>query len=157
MEAIILAGGLGTRLREVVKDTPKCLALINGNPFLYYIIKNLQENNISKFIFSLGYLSQDVLLFLETNFSYLDYCYVVEDEPLGTGGAIKLALKKSNQDLVVITNADTYFNFNLNDLITFHILKNAIVAMSAIKIPPTYVVHFIFHHCCVLLFSFCFL
>lgn len=133
MEAIILAGGLGTRLREVVKDTPKCLALINGNPFLYYIIKNLQENNISKFIFSLGYLSKDVLLFLETNFSRLDYCYVVEDEPLGTGGAIKLALKKSNQDLVVITNADTYFNFNLNELITFHVLKNAIVSIGLVE------------------------
>ena len=133
MEAIILAGGLGTRLREVVKDTPKCLALINGNPFLYYIIKNLQENNISKFIFSLGYLSQDVLLFLETNYSCLDYCHVVEDEPLGTGGAIKLALTKSNQDLVIITNADTYFNFNLNELITFHILKNAIVSISLVE------------------------
>jgi D-glycero-alpha-D-manno-heptose 1-phosphate guanylyltransferase len=133
MEAIILAGGLGTRLREVVKDTPKCLASINGNPFLYYIIKSLQQNNIARFIFSLGYLSQDVLLFLETNFSGLNYCYVIEDEPLGTGGAIKLALKKANQDLVVITNADTYFNFNLNELINLHIFKKAIVSIALVE------------------------
>lgn len=133
MEAIILAGGLGTRLREVVKNTPKCLALINGNPFLYYVIRNLQKNNISKFIFSLGYLSHDIILFLESRFSDLDYCYVIEEEPLGTGGAIKYALNEANDDNVVITNADTYFDFNLNDLIKFHILKNAVVSIGLVE------------------------
>ena len=133
MEAIILAGGLGTRLRDVIKDTPKCLAEINGNPFLFYVINNLQYNNVSRFIFSLGYLSQDVVYFLESNFKDLNYTCVIEDEPLGTGGAIKLALKESTEEIVIITNADTYFNFNLNDLIKFHIQKKAIVSICLVE------------------------
>lgn len=91
MEAIILAGGLGTRLRERVPETPKCLANVGGRPFLYFIINNLQKQNIKKFIFSLGYKSELILEYLNNNFKHLDYTCVVEEFPLGTGGGNKIS------------------------------------------------------------------
>ena len=93
-EAIILAGGLGTRLRSVVNDIPKCMALVAGKPFLHYVIKHLQTQGVEKYIFSIGYLSEVIKHFLATEYSSLDYQLSIEEEPLGTGGAIYLACKK---------------------------------------------------------------
>src|ERR1700712_3237435 len=90
-EAIILAGGLGTRLREAVPDLPKCMAPILAKPFIGYLVEYLQQQGIQKFIFSLGYKSNIVEQYLRTQYGNLDIQFSVENEPLGTGGAIKLA------------------------------------------------------------------
>ncbi len=119
-EAIILAGGLGTRLRSVVSDRPKCLALVDGRPFLEYLITYLSKKNIRHFIFSLGYKSEMIIEFLNQKFPKLNYSYVTEDEPLGTGGAIKLALGKSKTERVLICNGDTFFKIDLNQLELYH-------------------------------------
>src|SRR4051794_35544816 len=92
-EAIILAGGLGTRLRSAVPDLPKCMAPVNGIPFLAFVINHLQSQGITHFIFSLGYKSETIIDFLNRDFPALLYKTSVEEEPLGTGGAVKKACK----------------------------------------------------------------
>jgi len=112
-EAIILAGGLGTRLRDTVPDLPKCMAPVAGRPFLFYVINQLRSQGIERFIFSLGFRSDSILSYLETEFNTLDYTCCVEDQPLGTGGAIQVAAKLCNTDTVGIANGDTLYRADL--------------------------------------------
>jgi D-glycero-alpha-D-manno-heptose 1-phosphate guanylyltransferase len=122
-EAIILAGGFGTRLQSVVTDLPKCLAPIDGKPFLHYLLRYFQNQGIEKFIFSLGYKSELIEDFLITEFkgkqSVLNYELSVEKEPLGTGGGVHLACKKTSQEVVVVINGDTFFKIDLPSLDRF--------------------------------------
>lgn len=114
-EVIILAGGFGTRLREIVADLPKCLAPINDKPFLSYLIRYLQGYGVNRFIMSLGYKSDMVISYIQKNHSEINVVFVVEDTPLGTGGAIKAALIEAKLNNVLVVNGDTFFNINLND------------------------------------------
>lgn len=120
MQAIILAGGFGTRLQTVVKEVPKPLAPISGKPFLFWLIVYLQQQGVTNFIFSLGYLHNQVEDFLKEEFPNLNYNCVIEKEPLGTGGAIKFCLQKTNEKDVIIINGDTFFNLNLKEFIKFY-------------------------------------
>jgi D-glycero-alpha-D-manno-heptose 1-phosphate guanylyltransferase len=124
-EAIILAGGLGTRLRSVVADVPKCMAPVAGKPFLTYLMAYLQKQGINKCIFSLGYKSESVISFIDSNYRELSTEYVIEDEPLGTGGAVKLALTKATARDVFIINGDTFFNADLQTMKAVHGQQNA--------------------------------
>lgn len=124
---IILAGGLGTRLRSVVSDLPKCMAPVNGKPFLSYVIDYFQQQGITQFIFSLGYKHEVIIAYLEqfTTHHPLTIHYSIEKEPLGTGGAIKKACEKTNHKNVFVTNGDTLFKANIPALKNFHLQKNA--------------------------------
>jgi len=124
-EAIILAGGLGTRLRSVVSDLPKCMAPVAGKPFLHYVIASLQKQGVKKFIFSIGYLSGAIEKFLAGNYPKLDYQLSIEEEPLGTGGAIYTACKKASAENVLALNGDTLFDADINGLMKFHVQHNA--------------------------------
>ena len=124
-EAIILAGGLGTRLRTAVPDLPKCMAPVNGKPFIAYVIDHLQKQGINKFILSLGYKSEAIIEYINQQYSFLNIQYSIEEEPLGTGGAIQLACLKATEKNVVITNGDTLFKINLDKLSTTHEQSNA--------------------------------
>lgn len=119
-QAIILAGGLGTRLRSAVPDLPKCMAPVAGRPFLYYVINALRRQGITSFIFSLGYKHEIIEDYLATDFSTLDYKIVVEQEPLGTGGAIRLACTQADKPDVFIANGDTLFDINAATLWQAH-------------------------------------
>ena len=83
-EVIVLAGGLGTRLKEAVPDFPKCMAPVAGRPFLFYVINYLRSQGISTFIFSLGHKHDMISVYLADQFSTLDYQCSIEEEPLGT-------------------------------------------------------------------------
>jgi D-glycero-alpha-D-manno-heptose 1-phosphate guanylyltransferase len=124
-EAIILAGGLGTRLRSVVADLPKCMAPVDGKPFLAFVIAYLRREGINRFIFSLGYKSEVITTWLDNEYPYLEKIYVIEETPLGTGGGIKLACKKVNGENVIVVNGDTIFNISISHLMDLHINKNA--------------------------------
>jgi D-glycero-alpha-D-manno-heptose 1-phosphate guanylyltransferase len=113
MQTIILAGGLGTRLKSVINEHPKTLAPIAGKPFLYWLITYLQKQGVVDFIFSLGYLHEQVELFLKDHFPLLKYQTVVEIEPLDTGGAIKLCLSFCNDEDIMLVNGDTFFELNI--------------------------------------------
>jgi len=124
-EAIILAGGLGTRLRESVPDLPKCMAPVAGRPFLFHVINYLRSQGVEKFIFSLGYKHELIEDYLSTQFSTLSYQCVIEEEPLGTGGAILLACTKATEKNIVVTNGDTLFKIDLHKATMFHNHNNA--------------------------------
>lgn len=117
MEAIVLAGGLGTRLRSVVSDLPKPMAPIGDKPFLEYILKYLRKNAITRVILSVGYKWETIKEYFGNNFEGIELIYSVEDEPLGTGGAIKKAIEKVYSDEVFIINGDTFFDVDLKNLV----------------------------------------
>ncbi len=112
-EAIILAGGLGTRLREAVPDLPKCMAPVAGRPFLFHVINYLRSHGVEKFIFSLGYKHEVIEEYLRTHFATLAYSCAIEAEPLGTGGAIQLACRQATEKDVIVVNGDTLFKADL--------------------------------------------
>ncbi len=120
-EAIILAGGLGTRLKDTVPDLPKCMAPVAERPFLFHVINSLRMQGIEKFVFSLGYKHDVIEEYLRQQFATLTYQCVIEDEPLGTGGAIQLACSKATEKNVVIANGDTLFNADLHPAAAFHL------------------------------------
>lgn len=124
-EAIILVGGLGTRLREAVPDLPKCMAPVAGRPFLSYVIDYLRMQGMQHFVFSLGYKWEAIEDYLTQHYPTLDYTTVLEEEPLGTGGAIHLAIQKANTENVVIANGDTLFKADLKTAFHFHQANNA--------------------------------
>jgi len=124
-EAVILAGGLGTRLRSVVSDLPKCLAPVNGKPFLSYIISYLQLQGIRRFVFALGYKSEAFESSLRELLPDGNYRLSIEPKPLGTGGAIQLAGRLVEEENVLIANGDTLFEVDLRQMTDFHFKKGA--------------------------------
>jgi len=129
-QAIILAGGLGTRLRSAVPDLPKCMAPVKGKPFIAYVIEELKQQGVDSFIFSLGYKSEAIIEFVNTHYANLNIQYAIETEPLGTGGAIKLACTKASQENVIVTNGDTLFKVNIADLSALHENEKAACTLS---------------------------
>ena len=129
-EAIILAGGLGTRLRSVISDVPKCMASIDGKPFLHYLIEYLHQKGIEKFIFSVGYKYEIIEEYLQKNYAHLNHKISLETEPLGTGGAIKLACKKSTEKDILACNGDTLFKIDKDALDKFHKTMKAACTLS---------------------------
>lgn len=115
-DAIILAGGLGTRLRSVVGDLPKPMAPINGEPFLNILLRKLSAAGIEHVTLSLGYQAHVIRDYYRSAFEGMQLSYDIEGEPLGTGGAIKRCLKTANADPVLILNGDTYLEFDLDAL-----------------------------------------
>ncbi len=129
-EAIILAGGLGTRLRSAVPELPKCMAPVNGKPFLRYVIAYLQKEGIEKFIFSLGYKHEYICNWLATHYASSMYSTVIETEPLGTGGAIFKSCNAINNKHAIITNGDTMFTVSLAALTAMHIDNHAACTLA---------------------------
>lgn len=131
MECIILAGGLGTRLQGVLEaDTPKCLAPINGRPFLEYLLRYLENQQCSRVILALGHNHQSVLEWLKTKAFFFRVEWSIEKEPLGTGGAIRKAALMCREKDVLILNGDTMFEASLPDLMTLHQQKNAAATLA---------------------------
>lgn len=119
-EAIVLAGGLGTRLQSVVKDIPKPMADINGEPFLKHLLDYLINNGIERAVLSVGFRYEAIKEYFGNNYKNLELHYAVEEEPLGTGGGIINALNYTRENLVYLINGDTFFNVNLQELFHFH-------------------------------------
>ncbi len=117
--AIILAGGLGTRLRKAVPSLPKPMAPILGRPFLEYQMDYWIGQGINKFILSIGYLNQTVTEHFGERYQEASIDYVIEDKPLGTGGALLLAAQGLNEHFLLL-NGDTFFEVDLNFLYDFH-------------------------------------
>lgn len=137
MEAIILAGGLGTRLRSEVSDRPKCMAEINGRPFLYYWLRYMERYKMEKVTLSLGYMAEIVVDWLKKNRELFSFPidYIIEKEPLGTGGAMRLALNKTSQKEVLVLNGDSIFLIDFDDFYDKYKITDAsiIVALKEMK------------------------
>lgn len=133
MTAIILAGGFGTRLREVIKDVPKPMADINGKPFLEILLRHLKKSSIKKVVLSVGYKQEVIVEYFKDSFAGIDIIYTKEDKPLGTGGAIKRALEKIDDTQVFVLNGDTFFDIDLEDMKNFHLKSCADITISLKK------------------------
>ncbi|MDR2548592.1 MAG: nucleotidyltransferase family protein [Desulfobulbus sp.] len=112
LEAVILAGGKGTRLQSVVSDRPKVLAPVAGVPFLHILLAHLANKGFSRVVLSVGYMAGQVIQATGGNFAGLDICYVKEEEPLGTGGGLRLALQACLRDHVFVLNGDTFLDLD---------------------------------------------
>lgn len=116
-EAVILAGGLGTRLRTEVPELPKCMAPVAGKPFIDHVMLHLKNHGVSHFVFALGYMS-DILIehLIATYQDQLEMSIAVEEQPLGTGGAIKYAAQFVKGNAFFALNGDSLFAMNPQNL-----------------------------------------
>jgi NDP-sugar pyrophosphorylase family protein len=122
--AMILAGGLGTRLRSVFSHKPKVLAEILGQPFLTYLLDQLSGAGLRNVILCTGYMGDRVQEVYGDTYKYLHLLYSQEDEPLGTGGALRLALPLLNSDPVLVMNGDSYIHADLNSYVDWFFRKD---------------------------------
>jgi D-glycero-alpha-D-manno-heptose 1-phosphate guanylyltransferase len=136
-EVIILAGGLGTRLKKVVKELPKCLAPIGEKTFLYFCLQNLKKQGFQRFIFALGFQSEKVINYIKSQDFGIEYVFSVEQEQLGTGGCIKKALGYIKSEDVLVVNGDTFFYFDINNFYQFHISKKSLFSIALTQIKNT--------------------
>ncbi|EOD5131695.1 TPA: nucleotidyltransferase family protein [Campylobacter coli] len=116
MQAIVLAGGLGTRLKSVVQDLPKPMAPINGKPFLAFVLEYLKKQGIAEVVLSVSYKYELIQEYFKDEFEGIKIYYNIEKELLGTGGAIKDALEFI-QNQAYVLNGDTIFDIDLKKLV----------------------------------------
>jgi len=119
-EAIILAGGFGTRLRKVLENTTKPMAPINGKPFLEYQLNYLKSFGINRVVMAVGYLSEQIVDHFGNSFNGIEIVYTFEKNPLGTGGGIKLAFSKIIGETAIVVNGDTLFEVDLGEFFQQH-------------------------------------
>ena len=136
MQAILLCGGMGTRLRSVVSDRPKPMADICGKPFLQYLLEMLRDKGITEVIFALGYMGEMIEDYFQDGSAFgLKIAYSYEEEPLGTGGAIRNALPKILEEEVLVLNADTYFPMDYQGLLRFHQENDGDFSLATRAVP----------------------
>jgi len=111
---VILAGGFGTRLQSVVSDKPKVLAKVKGKPFMAYLLEQLSSAGIHKAVICTGYMSDKIQECFGDAYDSLEIIYSREDEPLGTGGALRLALPYLSSEIILVMNGDSYIDTDLS-------------------------------------------
>jgi D-glycero-alpha-D-manno-heptose 1-phosphate guanylyltransferase len=134
-EAIILVGGLGTRLRSLVSDVPKPLAPVAGRPFLAWLLDKLEGHGVRRVILATGYLSEKVQAAFGEEWNGLRIDYSVEDEPLGTGGAIAKALILRSGDTMHVLNGDTFLDYRLQALAEATLGSGCAIGMALAAVP----------------------
>lgn len=124
--AIILAGGLGTRLRSVLPNIVKPMAPINGRPFLEYQMDYWIDQGIDEFIISVGYRKNDVMEYFGESYNGCRIKYAIEDQPLGTGGGLLQAINLVDQnESILVLNGDTFFEVDYIELKKYHDQKKS--------------------------------
>lgn len=137
MEAIVLAGGFGTRLQGVVSDVPKSMAMIHGRPFLEYQLDYLIGQGVERVVLSVGYKREFIMDHFKTSYRSLEIDYAVEEEPLGTGGGIRLAFWKVKGLRAFVMNGDSLFRFDFRKMLDHHMKKKADATLSLRKLDDT--------------------
>jgi histidinol-phosphate phosphatase family protein len=130
----VLAGGLGTRLRTVIADRPKVLAEIHGRPFLAYLLDQLSLAGCRRVVLCTGYLGDQIVHRFGNRHRRLQICYSQEQEPLGTGGALRLALESLDSDPVFILNGDSYCDIDFKAFLTLHCQRQATGSMALARV-----------------------
>jgi D-glycero-alpha-D-manno-heptose 1-phosphate guanylyltransferase len=116
VEAIVLAGGFGTRLRQTVPNLPKPMAPIGEKPFLEILLASLSNKGFTRVILSLGFMANKISEYFGGHYLGMELIYAIEDKPLGTGGAIRKALSVCKYDHVFIFNGDTYLDLEVDEV-----------------------------------------
>ncbi|UCF92608.1 MAG: nucleotidyltransferase family protein [Desulfobacterales bacterium] len=133
MEAIILAGGKGKRLRKAVSQLPKPMANINGKPFLEYLLAYLRNFDFARVILAVGYMGEKIRDYFGPEYRGLPLQYSFDDIVLGTGGALKKALAEVQQPCAFAINGDTFFEVNFQDIFSRHMESGADVTVAVRK------------------------
>ncbi|HWE83991.1 MAG TPA: nucleotidyltransferase family protein [Terracidiphilus sp.] len=120
MEAIILAGGLGTRLQSRLIDLPKAMAPVAGRPFLQILLDRLVDAGCNRVILCVGHLRQVIVNSFGVSYRGVPISYAIEESPLGTGGAIRLGLEKGTEDSLLVLNGDTFLQVDFAQLCRAH-------------------------------------
>lgn len=136
-EAVILAGGFGTRLSHVVSDVPKPMAPVYGKPFLTYLIDRLIDAGIRRVILATGYKHECIESYFGTSYRGIEIVYSQETTPLFTGGAICQAAQKIQTDDFVVLNGDTLFDIDLQKLYDFHVQNHANLSIALRQVADT--------------------
>lgn len=133
---VIIAGGLGTRLRSVVADKPKCLAPVNGQPFLFYLLRQMTEAGVKRILLCTGYQAEQVEQCIGSFHSGVPVEYSREEEPLGTGGALKLALDRTGAPGPwLVMNGDSYLEMDLPGFYAAFHDSGCSAALAAVEVP----------------------
>lgn len=135
--AIVLAGGFGTRLRGILPDLPKPLAPVRGRPFLAYLLDQLGEAGWTRAILCLHYKSEQIIEALDDSHGPLKLEYSVETEPLGTGGAVRLALSKVNAPRFLLLNGDSFCAAPLAEFAAFHRAHGRPASIVSVRVPDS--------------------
>jgi D-glycero-alpha-D-manno-heptose 1-phosphate guanylyltransferase len=130
MEAIVLAGGLGTRLAARVQGLPKAMAPVSGRPFLEILLHQLARCGVTRAVLSVGYLHAAIEDHFATSFAGMRLDYAVEETPLGTGGAIRKALDMAEEDAALVLNGDTFLDADYAAMMRFHRAEGAAMTMA---------------------------
>jgi D-glycero-alpha-D-manno-heptose 1-phosphate guanylyltransferase len=130
MEAIILAGGLGTRLKSKLTDTPKSMAPIGSRTFLAILLDELIDQGCDRVILSVGHLRHVIIDAFGNQCRNVALDYVIEESALGTGGAIRLALQHAQEPSVLVLNGDTYLKVDFAAMLAFHLSAGAAITMA---------------------------
>lgn len=135
--AVILCGGLGTRLRSVLPDRAKCLAPINGRPFLEFLLDYIESSGFRRVVLCLGYKSDQVVEFIKSREPWkIQIAWAVEDEPLGTAGAVMNVEPLLDEDCFVVMNGDTILELDFNRLIEVHRERAALATLTLKRLLP---------------------
>jgi D-glycero-alpha-D-manno-heptose 1-phosphate guanylyltransferase len=134
MEAIVLAGGLGTRLRSKVPDLPKSMAQVAGRPFLEILLERLISQGCNRFILSVGYLRHKIIDAFGNNYKGIPLSYAIEESPLGTGGAIRLALEQVTEPSALVLNGDTYLEADFAAMLSLHVSAGRPMTMAVTQV-----------------------
>lgn len=137
MQAIVLAGGLGTRLRGAVPDLPKPLAPVAGRPFLAIVLAQLRAQGFDLAVLSVGYRHELVRDAFGDRFDGLRLRYAIEDRPLGTGGAMRLAARFCSDADVFVLNGDSYADVDFAAMLAAHRRAGAALTMCAVQVADT--------------------
>jgi D-glycero-alpha-D-manno-heptose 1-phosphate guanylyltransferase len=135
--SIVLVGGLGTRLRTVSGDTPKPLVTIGNRPFLEYVLDTLVDAHVSSICLATSYRWRLFQEHFGENYRGVPILYSVEDEPLGTGGAVRKCFQENHFSTALVLNGDTLFKIALDALVNAHFSNESIVTLALRKVPDT--------------------
>lgn len=134
--AIVLAGGLGTRLAPVIPHLPKALAPIQGVPFLQLLLRQLEKSSIiSKIVLALGHKAESIQQFLAH--TSLPIHYSIEPSPLGTGGALLHALPQADGSTLLVLNGDSFFDLSIPHFLDFHLSHAADLSIACREVEDT--------------------
>jgi D-glycero-alpha-D-manno-heptose 1-phosphate guanylyltransferase len=123
MQAVVLAGGYGTRLKSVISELPKPMAPVQGKPFLEYILNWLLSYDVKEVVLAVGYRSDTITSYFGNVWNGVSIKYSCEEELLGTGGGIKQAasfMHLERDSSILVTNGDTFYPVNLFAMREFH-------------------------------------
>ncbi len=135
MEAVVLAGGFGTRLSSRLGQCPKVMAPIAGRPFLEFLLDRLIDSGCQRVLLSVGHLRNMIEEAFGGDYRGVPIHYVIETTPLGTGGAIRLALESASEPSVLITNGDTYLDVDLRAILAAHRSGGRPLTMAITHVP----------------------